>query len=283
MNYRHRFHAGAFQDVFKHAVLALVVEHLKAKEKPFLVLDTHAGVGRYDLAGEAAGRTKEYEGGIARLFDASDLPTELAAYIAVVRALNPDGRLRWYPGSPCLVRALLRPGDRLVAAELHPEDAATLATAFARDRQVKVHHLDGYQALKAFLPPTPRRGLVLIDPPFEEKDEFDRMAAGLKAAYRRWATGIYLLWYPIKDRVDVRRFHRSLTASGVERIAAAELSILPNETPGVLTGCGLALVNPPFGIEGALGRLLPDLARRLAQRGRGGWRFDWLEPNSGRA
>lgn len=276
MNYRHRFHAGGFADVFKHAILALVIESLKAKDKPFIVLDTHAGVGRYDLESAEARRTKEYEGGIARLFGVSDAPAALAPYLAAVRALNPDGRLHWYPGSPRLARSLLRPGDRLVAVELHPDDAKLLAAEFARDRQVKVHHLDGYQALKAFLPPTPRRGLVLIDPPFEEKDEFDRMVSGLKAAHRRWATGIYLLWYPVKDRAEVRRFHRALSASGIGSMMAVELSVEPKEKAGVLTGCGLILVNPPFGLDDTLKRVLPDLARRLAVGGSGGWAIEPL-------
>ncbi len=281
MNYRHLFHAGGFADVLKHAVLALVIAHLKAKDKPFTVLDTHAGIGRYDLARDEAQRTKEFEGGIARLFDKADLPAELAPYLAVVRSFNPDGRLRWYPGSPCVVRALLRPRDRLIAAELHPEDAEVLAAEFARDRQVKVHHLDGYQALKAFLPPIPRRGLVLIDPPFEENGEFDRMVDGLKAAHRRWATGIYALWYPVKDRAELRRFHALLRASDIARIAVVELSVLPRETPEMLTGCGLILVNPPFGLLDALRRVLPELARRLAVEGTGGWSVDWLVPEPG--
>jgi 23S rRNA (adenine2030-N6)-methyltransferase len=282
VNYRHHFHAGGFADVLKHAVLALVIERLKSKAKPFTVFDTHAGIGRYDLARDEAQRTKEFEGGIARLFAAADLPPELHAYLSVVRALNPDGHLRWYPGSPCLVRALLRPADRLVAVELHPEDAEALAAEFVRDRQVTVHHLDGYAALKAFLPPMPRRGLVLIDPPFEEAGEFERMVEGLKAAHRRWATGVFALWYPVKSRAEVRQFHERLGESGIERIAAVELSILPKEVPGILAGCGLILVNPPFGLLDALRRALPELARRLAAEGSGQWSVEWLVPESER-
>jgi 23S rRNA (adenine2030-N6)-methyltransferase len=278
MNYRHLFHAGGFGDVLKHVVLALLIAHLKAKDKPFTVLDTHAGIGRYDLARDEARRTKEFEGGIAHLFNEADLPAELASYLAIVQSFNPDGRLRWYPGSPCLVRALLRPGDRLIAVELHPEDAETLAAEFARDRQVKVHRLDGYQALKAFLPPTPRRGLVLIDPPFEENGEFDRMVEGLKAAHRRWATGIYALWYPVKDRAELRRFHDLLRASNIARIAVVELSVLPREEPETLTGCGLVLVNPPFGLLDVLKRVLSDLVRRLAVEGAGASSVEWLVP-----
>src|SRR3546814_577166 len=229
MNYRHAYHAGNFADVVKHAVLALAIARLKVKDAPFCVIDTHAGIGRYDLGAPAASKTGEYKTGIARLLarDPETLPDELRPYLAAVKALNggalKNGGLRWYPGSPRLVRSLLRRQDRLVALELHPEDAAALAALFERDPQVKVQQADGYGGLKALLPPRERRGLVLIDPPFEERGEFERLVQGLRQAYRRWATGHYVIWYPIKGRPPVAAFHDALKATGIERILTVEL------------------------------------------------------------
>ncbi len=196
MNYRHRFHAGGPADCLKHAVLAVVLERLKAKPAPFSVVDTHAGLGRYDLLSEAAQKTGEYKSGIARLLAAADPPAFFAPYLAAVRSLNgkPEsgGRqpLRWYPGSPLLARLLMRPKDRLVLIELHPEDVRLLKLEFADQMHVAVHHADGYLGLKAFLPPPERRGVVLIDPPFEREDEFAKLASGIKRAHRRWPQGI---------------------------------------------------------------------------------------------
>lgn len=277
MNYRHIFHAGNFADVMKHAVLALMVEHLRAKSAPFCVLDTHAGLGRYDLAAEPAQRTGEYADGIARLFGAPPPHPALAPYLDAVAALNPDGALRWYPGSPRLVRALLRPGDRLVLSELHPDDAATLKTEFARDPQVAVHAMDAYQALKAHLPPKEKRGLVLIDPPFEEPDEFARLVHGLQQAHRRWPTGVYALWYPIKERPAVWRFHEALAESGIPKILLAELTIHPEDTHLRLNGCGLAIVNPPWTLDTTLAEMLPVLHAALPGTG-GAARVQWLVP-----
>jgi len=203
MNYRHAFHAGSFADVFKHAILARVLVHLRGKTRPFRVIDIHAGAGLYDLASEEAGRTGEWRDGIGRLFDAA-LPAEagalLAPYLAAVRSCNPDGALRHYPGSPLLVCALLRPQDRLVACELEPAAAAALAHRLRAIRQAKAIAIDGWVALNAYVPPNERRGLVILDPPYEQPDDFARLSAGLTAALRKWPTGIYLAWYPIKGR-----------------------------------------------------------------------------------
>lgn len=281
MNYRHAYHAGNFADVVKHATLALLIEHLKAKDAPFCVLDTHAGVGRYDLSSVEAQKTGEFRDGVLRLLarDPATLPAELEPYLAVVRALN-QGRpgLRWYPGSPRLALDLLRPQDRLVLLELHPEDARTLAALFAGDARVDVHNTDGYIGLKAFLPPKPRRGLVLVDPPFERKDEFTRLARGLRQAHRRWATGQYLLWYPIKDRPPVRAFHDELKAAGIARILIAEFLLRPATDPERLNGCGLVLVNPPWRMDATLAALLPKLAPVLGAARGGGAHVDWLVP-----
>jgi 23S rRNA (adenine2030-N6)-methyltransferase len=284
MNYRHAYHAGNFADVVKHAVLALALDHLKAKDTPFCVIDTHAGVGRYDLEATAARKTGEYRSGIGRLLerDPQTLPGELRPYLGTVKALNGgglgNGSLRWYPGSPRLVRSLLRPQDRLIALELHPEDAAALAALFARDPQVRVQQGDGYVGLKALLPPRERRGVVLIDPPFEAKDEFERVVQGLRQGHRRWATGHYLIWYPIKDRAPVAAFHAALKATGIARILAAELLLRPADDAQRLNGCGLILVNPPWPIEDELHSLMPALAEILGAGPGGGATVEWLVP-----
>jgi 23S rRNA (adenine2030-N6)-methyltransferase len=288
VNYRHAYHAGGFGDVVKHAVLAMIVEILKRKDKPFYVLDTHAGIGRYDLAAEQAGRTGEWRDGILRVVEAADPPPALAPYLDLVRAMNgglkggglvggpADELLRAYPGSPRLVRALLRPTDRLALVELHPQDNAALAAEFRRDPQVQVHALDGYTALKSFLPPPERRGLALIDPPFEKTDEFARLVDGLVQGHRRFATGAFMAWHPIKDRHEIKRFHDALAATGIPKILALEFPIQPMDAPDRLNGCGLVLINPPWPLADELPPVLDFLHRALRRAGKSAWRLDWL-------
>lgn len=270
MNYRHAYHAGNFADVLKHVVLSLALVHMAKKEAPFRVIDTHAGIGMYDLAGEEAGKTGEWRGGIGRLLgpDAAPMPAAAAGlmkpYLDAVGALNPDGVPRTYPGSPCLALALMRGDDRLVANELHPEDATTLRRTLARDRRAKVLELDGWLALKAQLPPKERRGVILVDPPFEEPGELDRIVAGLDNARRRFGGGVYLLWYPIKDPRPVARFYQAIAKVAPPESLAIELLIRAPLDPDRLNGCGLVVLNPPFTLEADLGVLLPVLAERLS-------------------
>jgi 23S rRNA (adenine2030-N6)-methyltransferase len=278
MNYRHAFHAGNFADVVKHAVLCRVLLHLRGKPAAFRVLDTHAGEGLYDLAGPEASRSGEWRHGIERVRNASvaaEVGGLLAPYLEVVAAHNANGRLTSYPGSPALVRAWLRPQDRLVACELEPGAAAALAHNL-RGRNVRVVTIDGWTALAAYVPPKERRGLVLIDPPFEQPGEFARLADRLAAAYRKWATGLYLLWYPIKERRECEQFARRLARSGIGKILRAELTI--DDRSDRLAGAGLVLVNPPWTLERELSILLPALAAILAPGGDGGARLDWLTP-----
>jgi len=283
MNYRHAFHAGNFADVVKHAVLALVLEHFKRKEAPFFVLDTHAGIGGYDLGQGPAARTGEFRDGIARVLQAPAVPPELAPYLGVVRALNPEGLepLRWYPGSPRLAQALLRPQDRLVLVELHPEDGQSLKQACRGDRRVAVHLGDGYQALAAHLPPRERRGLVLIDPPFEARDEYQRLADALAKAWRRWPGGSFIVWYPIKERPAVWRFQQQVEDAGISRVLRAELTIRAEERADQLNGTGLLLINPPWRLDQTLTALLPWLQTTLAQAPGGTTLVDWLVPEAG--
>jgi 23S rRNA (adenine2030-N6)-methyltransferase len=278
VNYRHAFHAGNFADVFKHVVLTLLFQALRRKETPFCYLETHAGAGRYDLGGEAAQKSGEYRDGIGRLWEWPDPPAELLPYLAAVRAVNRTTTLRFYPGSPRLARHFLRPQDRMMLCELHPEAASLLEAEFAGDRQVRVRVFDGYQGLKAYLPPEERRGLVLIDPPYEREDEFERVLTGLRAAHRRWATGMYTVWYPVKARAPVARFHRELQQSGIRKILLAELLSYPEDTAFRLNGSGMLLVNPPWRLDRVLGELLPRVLARLPHAADGRAEVAWLVP-----
>lgn len=279
MNYRHAYHAGNFADVFKHAVLCRVLLHLRGKPAAFRVLDTHAGAGIYDLAGPEASRSGEWRQGIERLRNASvaaEVGALLAPYLEVVAAHNADGRLTSYPGSPALVRAWLRPQDRFVACELESGAAAALAHNLRGERNIRVVAIDGWTALTAYVPPKERRGLVLIDPPFEQPGEFGRLADRLAAAYRKWPSGLYLLWYPIKDRRAAENFGRRLARSGIGKILRAELMI--DDRADRLAGAGLVLVNPPWTLERELPVLLLALAAIFAPGRAGGSRLDWLAP-----
>jgi 23S rRNA (adenine2030-N6)-methyltransferase len=279
LNYRHAFHAGSFADVFKHAVLCRILHHLLGKPGAFRVIDTHAGAGLYDLAGADASRGGEWRDGIARLM-AARLPEPpaslLAPYLEVIGALNEAGRLRVYPGSPAIARAWLRPQDRLIACELEPKAAASLDRHLRGDNRIKTLVVDGWTALSAYVPPPERRGLVLVDPPFEQEADFHRLSHGLAAAHRKWATGIYALWYPIKGRSEPEALAKRLRRLGIGKILRAELSVAPPSDPTRLTGSGLILVNPPWPLHGELSTLLPVLAATLGRQGQGSFRLDWL-------
>jgi 23S rRNA (adenine2030-N6)-methyltransferase len=279
MNYRHAFHAGNFADVFKHAVLVRVLLHLRNKEAPFRVIDTHAGIGRYDLAGDEASRTAEWRGGIGRLFAN---PLDGAAgeliepYLALVRGENSGGGLKYYSGSPVIALSLCRAQDRMVFCELHSEDFSALRRAIGGDRRVKTMEVDGWTALKAYLPPKERRGVVLVDPAFEAPGEFGRLANGVAEAHKRWATGTYLLWYPLKDREAVRVFERRIAGLQIPKILRAGIDIGAQPQTDSLHACALIIVNPPWPLEDELKTMLPALARTLARDGGGKFHLDWL-------
>ena len=258
MNYRHAFHAGNFADCMKHALLVWLVLALCRKPAPFFVLDTHAGAGRYDLGSGPAARTGEWRAGIGRLLDHP--PELVAAYVRLVQEVG------LYPGSPLIVRSLLREGDRLICCELHPEEWASLRRCFAHDSSVAVHRRDGWEALRGLLPQKERRGLVLIDPPYERQDEVATMAAGLRAAYARFSNGVFVAWYPIKHRAPVRAFHATMRDSGIRDIAALELFLREPVDPSQLNGCGLLVVNPPFRLDAEAPPLLAALLDRLGDR-----------------
>jgi 23S rRNA (adenine2030-N6)-methyltransferase len=282
MNYRHAFHAGGFADVIKHIVLVRMLTYLQDKPAAFRVLDTHAGAGRYDLIGDEARRGGEWLTGIARVmqarFSEAALPL-VTPYLDIVRAFNPERELKSYPGSPLIARALLRPQDRLTACEVEPKARKRLIDALRRDTQARVVDLDGWLALPAFVPPNERRGLVLIDPPYEQKDEFERLATGFAEAFAKWPTGSFLLWYPVKSRRatdSLARHVADIVGAGPSpgKCLRLEFSVAPQTAGGALASAGLLIVNPPWTLAGELKAILPELEKPL---GRGGAGRFWLE------
>jgi 23S rRNA (adenine2030-N6)-methyltransferase len=287
MNYRHAFHAGNFADVIKHIVLVRILLYLQEKDAAFRVIDTHAGAGRYDLKGEEAARSGEWLTGIARLMQARFSDNALALikpYLDIVRAFNPDpSQLKVYPGSPLITRALLRPQDRLTACELEEGARKALIDALRRDAQARVVDLDGWMALPAFVPPKERRGLILIDPPYEQNDEFERLAAGFAEAFAKWPTGGYLLWYPAKTRRATEELARRVAhvirqARPPGKCLRLEFSVAPQAADSALTSAGLLVVNPPWTLAAELGTILPELEKPLGQGGAGRFRLENLQP-----
>jgi len=279
MNYRHIYHAGNFADVLKHAILARLVRYMQNKDKAFRILDTHAGIGLYDLSSEEAQKTGEWRDGIGRVLEAELVPQVadlLEPYLAAIRELNSEGGLRLYPGSPKLARMLFRPQDRLSAMELHPDDFQRLHRLFEGDHHARVTELDGWLALGAHLPPKEKRGIVLVDPPFEEEGEYERLIDGLAKARRRFPGGTYCLWYPIKKDAPIKPFHEALQALEIPKMLCAELSVKSDRGFTGLTGSGLIIVNPPFTLKDELHALLPVLKDILAQDRFASQRAFWL-------
>ena len=275
MNYRHAFHAGNHADVLKHLILSRVFALLAKKDAPYAYLDSHAGVGLYDLKGDQASRTGEYLQGIARLWQAADLPASCADYLQVLRTLNPDGQLRYYRGSPELARQLTREQDHLHCNEKHPQDGQLLKDNMHFDRRVAVHLGEGWHVPRALLPTPEKRVVLLIDPPFEQADEQQRCVQALNEAIGRMRQAIVLIWYPIKDARQLKRFYQKLATSNAPKLLRVELLVNSPDTADRLNGSGLVIANPPWGLEEQLRELLPWLAGLLAQE-QGGWQLDWL-------
>lgn len=273
--YRHQFHAGNYADVLKHALLTRLLLALAKKSKPFCYVDTHAGIGRYDLQHEWARKNAEFADGIGRLWSLPRVPALIEPYMKIVRGENDDGQLRFYPGSPLIARRLLRDDDRAVLSELNAKDHALLADCFAHDRHVNVQALDGYQTLKAHLPPKERRGLVLIDSSFDRAGEFARLVDGLRTGHERFATGVFVLWYPLMTPGAVQHFERSLVGTGIRRMLKCELSVHPSSWQSSLRGCGLIVVNPPFGFDAEARQIVTWLVPVL-QQSTGSGQVQWL-------
>lgn len=264
--YRHAFHAGNHADVLKHLVLTMVLRYMNGKDKPYRFVDTHAGAGGYSLEGRYAKKKAEYEQGIGRLWDRTDLPAPVADYVALVRAFNPQGGLTQYPGSPAFARALMRPGDQQRFFELHPTDERILASYAQGQRGVEVHHGDGFEGLKGQLPPSSRRGVVLIDPSYELNADYARTVGTLRDALHRFAEGVYLVWYPQVSKVEAAQLPRRLEALAPKGWLHARLTVQRVDSKGFgLAGSGMFVINPPYTLHDQLAGVLPWLVEVLGQ------------------
>ena len=282
MNYSHAYHAGNFSDVFKHLVLLTLIKSFLRKDKGFCYLDTHAGSGFYDLTAEPSQKTKEYELGITKLFHKEHAPQLVRQYLSCVQRMNNRltqsliSNLRYYPGSPAFAHYFLRPQDRMILTELHPQECQRLKTTYNTDLRVSIHCLNAYQSLKAFLPPKERRGLILIDPPYERPHEFIDILTALPIALKKFATGTYAIWYPIKNREPIERFHRAMQEVTKQPILITELSIYEEISPLHLNGSGLAIINPPWELDRQIQDFLPWLWKNLSFQGKGQFRNSML-------
>ncbi len=277
MNYRHSYHAGSSTDVVKHVILTALLTAIARKDSALCYIDTHAGIGYYDLFSDFSKKTREFESGIEKVIHQEHPPELVKRYLDCVHRINNQltgtkfSSLRYYPGSPMIARFLARPHDRLIACELQRQEYETLREAFAGDKQVAVHHLDGFLGLKAFLPPQERRGLVLIDPPYEDPDEFAQIGHSLLAAMKRWETGIYAIWYPIKEKAHVERFYRTIKQTILKPTLAIELTTYP-DLPSHLNGSGMVIINPPYQFEKTVNELLPWLWNALSVEKQGAYK-----------
>ena len=283
LSYRHGFHAGNFVDVHKHITLVLLLEALKKKDTPFCYIDTHAGGAIYDLQSEFAQKNHEYETGISRLWDKHDLPAAVEEYLNAVRSINKKKQrgkivLKSYPGSPVIARQILRPQDRMILMELHTTEAPLLKEYFADDQQVSVHHRDGFEGLPGLVPPGEKRGLVLIDPAYEVKNEFQRLTEVLIESWKKWPAGIYAVWYPVQKKQPVPRFHYDLRSSGIKKIFLHEFSVIPDAEPNRLSGTGIIIINPPWQFDEKIKELLGWLVPVLDRGSQLPARCEWLAP-----
>ena len=279
LSYRHSFHAGNHADVLKHIVLMLILENLKQKDKGFYYLDTHAGTGHYRLFSAESEKTAEFVEGIGRLWDRTDLPDEVQRYIELIKKLNYGGKeLRYYAGSPLIAAQLLRPQDRALLTELHPADYPLLRNNFKEYHTVVTNRDNGFQHLKATLPPKERRGLVLIDPPYELKEDYDLVVEAVQEGYSRFATGIYAIWYPVVLRQQTKRISKGLEATGIRKILQIELAVRPDSDQRGMTASGMIVINPPWQLENQMKTILPYLTRTLVPEGTGSWKVSWITP-----
>lgn len=277
LSYRHSFHAGNHADVLKHIVQSLILNALQQKETPLVYHDTHSGVGRYDLTHEWSEKTGEYKQGIGQLWQQTDTPTEIDSYLDAVKALNQGDELRYYPGSPRIARAHLRSQDRMVLSELHPSDYPLLEQEFARDRQVAIYKQDGFARLKASLPPKERRGLVLIDPPYELAKEYRDVVQAIAQSHKRWSTGIYAIWYPVVNRCDIEDMLDGLAKLGIRKILQIELGVAPDTNQRGMTASGMIVINPPWKLESEMQTILPFLKQAIAPA-TGHFKVEWVVP-----
>ena len=281
LSYRHGFHAGNFVDVHKHISLILILQALCRKQTPFCYIDTHAGAALYDLQSEFAQKNREFETGIGRLWNRSDLPQPVRDYFEAVQIVNPgsrcrDDKMRFYPGSPVIARQFLRQHDRMILMELHNTEAPLLKEYFRDDNQVGVHHRDGFEGLPALVPPAEKRGLVLVDPAYEIKQDFQLLTDALIAAWNKWPTGIYAVWYPVQQKQPVPKLQYDLHSAGIKKIFINEFSVIPDTQPNRLAGSGMLIINPPWQFDEAIRSVLAWLAPVLNRGSDKPARIAWL-------
>jgi 23S rRNA (adenine2030-N6)-methyltransferase len=276
LSYRHSFHAGNFADVLKHIVLVEILEYLAGKEKAFEYIDSHAGAGLFDLTHGHAEKLEEFRGGIGRLWG-RDWP-QFESYFEVIRACNPHGSLNYYPGSPLIAMHFMRPQDRAWLFELHPKDYRRLEKNTQANHRIRVACQDGHQGVLALLPPASRRGLILIDPSYEIKSEYEQVSETVKKAYKKFSTGIYAIWYPVVEREKVHELERSLVASGIRDIQRFELGLAPDSDGRGMTASGMIVINPPWKLYEKMSRVLPELAGALGVSETAFYKCDTLVP-----
>ena len=277
LSYRHSYHAGNFADVLKHSVLIHILDYLKKKQKPFCYVDTHAGAGNYLLNSEQAEKTQEYQQGIAKLWKADNLPPALAAYVNVIKAFNIEATLNRYPGSPMIARHLLRPQDRLFLYELHNTEIEILRQSVNKDKRVQIAHEDGFKRSLAIMPPQQRRGLVLIDPSYEIKTDYNQVLETIKQMYKRFATGTYALWYPVVQRQRINELEQKIHASSLRNVQLFELAQLADSDAQGMTASGMIIVNPPWTLKTEMQQTLPYLADKLGLANQGSYRIEQLK------
>lgn len=276
LSYRHAFHAGNHADVFKHLALSLIVRALQRKTSPLCYIDTHAGAGRYDLTSREAEKIGEFRDGIARLWRREDAPDVSRAFLDILSAMNPNANLRYYPGSPVIARELLRAQDRMVLIERHPTDHLRLAEEFDRVPRCRVEFGDGFELLKAFVPPREKRGVVLIDPSYELKTDYKAVVALLSDAVERWATGTFVLWYPLINRTVADQLLRRMLVTEIPKILRVEFGLGKPALGAGLWGSGLVIINPPYQVDEQLKRLLPWLRRVMKAAPEAPCTVSWL-------
>lgn len=277
LSYRHSFHAGNFADVLKHSVLIHILEHLKNKQKPFCYVDTHAGAGLYSLTSEHAEKTQEFVQGIGALWQANSLPALIEAYVNVIKDFNPQGGLDYYPGSPLIAKHLLRKQDRLFLYELHSTDVTLLESALNQDKRVQLQHKDGFKHCVGLMPPAQRRGLVLIDPSYEVKADYDQVLETIIQLYKRFATGTYALWYPVVERSRINEIEKKIQGSQLKNVQLFELGQLADSHARGMTASGMIVINPPWTLKAEMQQALPYLAKQLGLANQGHYRIKQLK------
>jgi len=278
LSYRHSFHAGNFADVLKHSVQTLIIQALKQKPKPFVYFDTHAGAGRYDLTTEMGQKKSEYKQGIEKIWKLEDIPELLTPYINIIKQLNPNGKLTNYPGSPLIADMLMHRNNRLELSELHPADFTWLKQIFKEAKNINIKQQDGYKFLKSKLPPIQRRALILIDPPYELKTEYDDVINNIKQAHKLFATGIYAIWYPMVSRINTEQFCNQFKHSGIKNILRIEMCVESHSEEYGMTGTGMIIINPPWKLAQQMKDLMPYFLKHLKKDEKHNYILEWITP-----